>query len=321
MNKYLLPIIILIASIGTSIYSSAQNYPAKSVKVIVPYPPGGGTDVIARVLTTQLSVTSGQTFFIDNRAGGDATIGAAIAAKSQNDGYTLLAVSGVPYVLNQIIYSKLPYNIIEDFEPVSLFASGPLILVVNPNVPVNTASEFIEYARLNQGKLNYAGSDQFTYLTMEMILLATNTKITHVPYKGVGPSLNDVVGGHIPVMLSSLAPAIPFINGKRLKALAVTSKQRSQSLPDVPTINESIIPDYEVTAWYGLFAPKGTSKKIINTLSDSINKTNETAEVKKNLTILGTDIVKSTPDEFKHFLKVELDKWGKVAKDTNIVIQ
>jgi tripartite-type tricarboxylate transporter receptor subunit TctC len=321
MNKYLLSFIILIASIGTSIYSPAQNYPAKSVKVIVPYPPGGGTDVIARVLTTQLSVTSGQTFFIDNRAGGDATIGTAIAAKSQNDGYTLLAVSGVPYVLNQIIYSKLPYNIIEDFEPVSLFASGPLILVVNPNVPVNTANEFIEYARQNLGKLNYAGSDQFTYLTMEMILLATNTKITHVPYKGVGPSLNDVVGGHIPVMLSSLAPAIPFINGKRLKALAVTSKQRSQSLPDVPTINESIIPEYEVTAWYGLFAPKGTSKKIINTLSDTINKTNESAEVKKNLTILGTDIVKSNPDEFKHFLKVELDKWGKVAKDTNIVIQ
>ena len=320
--RFIYKILGLIITLGFlfSLNAYGQAYPNKSVKIIVPYPPGGGTDVMARVLATQLS-TNGESFYIDNRGGGDATLGAALAARSANDGYSLLAVSGVPFVLNQIVFNKLPYNIIDDFEPVSLFASGPLVLIVNASVPVNTAKEFVDWMKANPGKFNYAGSDQFTYLGMEMILLATGTKMTHVPYKGVGPSLNDVAGGHVPVMLSSLAPAMPFIQSKRVKALAVTSITRSLVLPDVPTIAETIVPGYEVPAWYGLFAPKDTPKAIVNALSDAVNKAVEAPAVKKNLETLGTDVAKSTPEQFRRFLKVELDKWRKVAVATKLPTQ
>ena len=301
--------------------ASAQTYPGKPVRMIVPYPPGGGTDVLARVLTAQLAAGRNESFFIDNRPGGDATIGAAAAARSPADGYTLLAVSGVPFVVNQLVFSKLPYNIIDDFEPVGLFASGPLVLVVHSSFPANTGRELIDLLRSNPGKYSYAGSDQFTYLTMEMILMATGTKMTHVPYKGVGPSLNDVAGGHIPIMLSSLAPAIPFIQSKRIKALMVTSTNRTPALPDVPTIAESIIPGYDVNAWYGVFAPKGTPRPIITQLSQMINKVMEGSEVRKNLATMGTVAVKADPDDFRNFVKGELEKWRAVIKATNLPTQ
>jgi tripartite-type tricarboxylate transporter receptor subunit TctC len=301
--------------------ASAQTYPGKPVRMIVPYPPGGGTDVLARVLTAQLAAGRNESFFIDNRPGGDATIGTAAAARSPADGYTLLAVSGVPFVVNQLVFSKLPYNIIDDFEPVGLFASGPLVLVVHSSFPANTGRELIDLLRANPGKYSYAGSDQFTYLTMEMILMATSTKMTHVPYKGVGPSLNDVAGGHIPIMLSSLAPAIPFIQSKRIKALMVTSTNRTPALPDVPTVAESIIPGYDVNAWYGVFAPKGTPRPIIAQLSQMINKAMEGGEVRKNLATMGTVAVKADPDDFRNFVKGELEKWRAVVKATNLPTQ
>ena len=301
--------------------AAAQSYPNRPVRIVVPYPPGGGTDVMARVLAKQLTVNVGETFFIDNRGGADATLGADIASKAAGDGYTLLAVSGVPFVLNQIVFSKLPYNILTDFEPVSMFASGPLVLVVNPSVPVDSAKEWIALLKANPGKFNYAGSDQFTYLAMEMILLATGTTMTHVPYKGVGPSLTDVVGGHVPVMLSSLAPALPFIQGKKLKALAVTSRQRSPTLPDVPTVAETIVPDYDFPAWYGLLAPKGTPRAVVATLNSAVNAAVDGADVKTNLTTLGTDVGRTTPGQFGAFLRVEPDKLGKVAKATRLPTQ
>jgi tripartite-type tricarboxylate transporter receptor subunit TctC len=304
-----------------SLNVTAQTYPSKPIKVIVPYPPGGGTDVLTRLLTTQLLATNGETFFIDNRPGGDATIGAALAAKSAPDGYTLLAVSGVPFVINQLVFSKLPYKILEDFEPVGLFASGPLVLVVHSSFPANTGKELIELLKNNPDKYSYAGSDQFTYLTMEMILNSTGTKMTHVPYKGVGPSLNDVAGGHIPIMLSSLAPAIPFIQGKRVKALLVTSATRTPALPDVPTVAESIIPGYDVNAWYGVFAPKGTPSQVVMQLSQSINKATEGADIRKNLANLGTVTVRAEPEPFRNFLRAELEKWRGVVKATNIPVQ
>lgn len=301
-----------------SFHASAQSYPTHPVKIVVPYPPGGGTDVMARVLAKQLTANTGETFFIENKGGADATIGAEVVARAPNDGYTLLAVSGVPFVLNQIVYSRLPYNILNDFEPVSMFASGPLVLVVNPSLPVQTAAELIALLKANPGKYNYAGSDQFTFLATEMILLATGTTMTHVPYKGVGPSLTDVVGGHVPIMLSSLAPAMPFIQGKKLRALAVTSKTRSPALPDVPTVAETIVPDYEFPAWYGLLAPKGTSKAVVGYLNAAVTKAVEGAEVKSNLSSLGTDVVRTSPEQFAQFLRSELDKLAKVAKATKL---
>jgi tripartite-type tricarboxylate transporter receptor subunit TctC len=312
---------LIVAILTTPLMATAQTYPAKPVRVIVPYPPGGGTDVLARVLTTQLSADRSESFFIDNRPGGDATIGAAAAARSTPDGYSLLAVSGVPFVINQLVFSKLPYNILNDFEPVGLFASGPLVLVVHPSFPANTGRELIEHLKSNPNKYSYAGSDQFTYLTMEMILLATGTKMTHVPYKGVGPSLNDVAGGHIPMMLSSLAPAIPFIQGKRMKALLVTSAARASALPDVPTVAEAIIPGYEVSAWYGIFAPKGTPSPVVTQLGQMVNKAMEGGEARKTLSTMGTETVRADPETFRAFLKGELEKWRAVVKATNLPVQ
>ena len=312
---------VLVAAIGIATSASAQTYPSRPVRIVVPYPPGGGTDVMARVLAKQLATNTGDNFFIENKGGGDATIGAEYVARAAKDGYTLLAVSGVPFVLNQIVYSKLPYNILTDFEPVSMFASGPLVLVVNPSVPVETAKEWIAYLKANPGKFNYAGSDQFTYLGMEMILLATGTSMTHVPYKGVGPSLTDVVGGHVPVMLSSLASAMPFIQSRKLKALAVTSRERSPALPDVPTVAETIVPDYEFPAWYGLLAPKGTPRAVVNYLNTAVGKAVEGAEVKNNLATLGTDVVRTSPEQFAQYLRDELEKLAKVAKATKLPTQ
>ncbi len=321
MNLFLRLLALAVAIGATPLAAHAQNYPSKPVRVIVPYPPGGGTDVLARVLTTQLSQGKGESFFIDNRPGGDATIGAAAAARLAPDGYSLLAVSGVPFVINQLVFSKLPYNIIDDFEPVGLFASGPLVLVVHPSFPANTGRELIEHLKANPGRYSYAGSDQFTYLTMEMILLATGTKMTHVPYKGVGPSLNDVAGGHIPIMLSSLAPAIPFIQSKRMKALLVTSATRTPALPDVPTVAEAIIPGYDVSAWYGIFAPKGTPRPVVQQLSHMMNKATEGAEIRKNLANMGTVTVRADPEDFRNFVRGELEKWRAVVKATNLPTQ
>jgi tripartite-type tricarboxylate transporter receptor subunit TctC len=224
-------------------------------------------------------------------------------------------------VINQLVFSKLPYNIIDDFEPVGLFASGPLVLVVHPSFPANTGRELIEHLKANPGRYSYAGSDQFTYLTMEMILLATGTKMTHVPYKGVGPSLNDVAGGHIPIMLSSLAPAIPFIQSKRMKALLVTSATRTPALPDVPTVAEAIIPGYDVSAWYGIFAPKGTPRPVVQQLSQMMNKATEGAEIRKNLANMGTVTVRADPEDFRNFVRGELEKWRAVVKATNLPTQ
>lgn len=311
----------LVAAFGIATCGFGQTYPTKPVRIVVPYPPGGGTDVMARVLARQLAANTGENFYIENKGGADATIGAELVARAPNDGYTLLAVSGVPFVLNQIVYSKLPYNILTDFEPVIMFASGPLVLVVNPSVPVETVKEWVSHLKANPGKFNYAGSDQFTYLAMEMILLATGTTMTHVPYKGVGPSLTDVVAGHVPVMLSSLAPAMQFVQSRKLKALAVTSRDRSPALSDVPTVAETIVPDYEFPAWYGLLAPKGTSKPVVDYLNTAVGKAVDGGEVKSNLASLGTNVVRTSPEQFAQYLRAELDKLARVAKATRLPTQ
>lgn len=296
----------------------AQQYPTRPVKIIVPYPPGGGTDVMSRVVAKQLTSNLGQQFIVDNHGGADATLGAALAAKAANDGYTLLAVAGIPFVLNQFVYTKISYHILNDFEAVSLFASGPLVLISHPSLPAETAKDLIAHLKANPGKLNYAGSDQSTYLGMEMIKLATGTDMVHIAYKGVGPSLVDLLGGHVSLMLSSMAPALPYIQAKKVKALAVTSKKRSPALPNVPTIAETIVPDYEVVPWYGMFVPKGTPNAIVSTLNAAINRAVDSPEVKDRLGSLGTDVVKSSPEQFAQYLRVEFDKWGKIVKATNL---
>ena len=314
--------VCLVVALGAAVAPvCAQPYPAKPVRVIVPYAPGGGTDAMARVLTNQLSGISGASFFVENKGGADGTIGADQVAKAANDGYTLLVVPGVSFVLNQVTFKSLPYSVLDDFEPVSMFASGPMVLIASTAVPANSMTELVALLKAHPGKYSYAGSDPFTYLTTEMILLGTGTSMLHVPYKGGGPALIAVVGGHTDVMISSLAPALAQIRAGKVKALAITTKTRSATLPDVPTIAETVIADFDMATWFGMLAPKGTPKPVLAYLNDVINKAVEGPEVKKSLATLGVDVVRTNPEQVAVLLRAELDKLRKVAKATNLPTQ
>lgn len=299
----------------------AQQYPAKPVKVVVPYSSGGGTDAMARVLASQLSGTTGATFFVENKGGADGTIGTDQVAKASNDGHTLLIVPGVSFVLNQLTFKSLPYSVLDDFEPVSMFARGPMVLLTSTSVPAESMAELVALLKAKPGKYSYAGTDPFTYLTTEMILQGTGTSMLHVPYKGGGPGLLAVVGGHTDVMISSLAPALPQIRAGKVKALAVTTKTRSASLPNVPTIAETAIPDFDMATWFGVLAPKGTPKSVVAYLNEAVNKAVEGPEVKKSLSTLGVDGVRTNPEQVSVVLRAELEKLRKVAKDTNLPMQ
>jgi tripartite-type tricarboxylate transporter receptor subunit TctC len=312
-------IVVVLGTIVTPIF--AQQYPAKPVKVVVPYAPGGGTDAMARVLANQLSGATGATFVVENKGGADGTIGADQVAKSPNDGHTVLIVPGVSFVLNQVTFKSLPYNVLDDFEPVSMFARGPMVLLASTSVPAESMAELVALLKANPRKYSYAGTDPFTYLTTEMILQGTGTSVLHVPYKGGGPGLLAVVGGHTDLMVSSLAPALPQIRAGKVKALAVTTKTRSPSLPNVPTIAETVIPDFDLATWFGMLAPKGTPKSVVAYLNDAVNKAVEGAEVKKSLGTLGVDGVRTNPEQVGVVLRAELDKFRKAAKDTNLPTQ
>ena len=312
-------IVVVLGTIVTPVF--AQQYPAKPVKVVVPYAPGGGTDAMARVLASQLSGATGATFVVENKAGADGTIGTDQVAKSPNDGHTVLIVPGVSFVLNQVTFKSLPYNVLDDFEPVSMFARGPMVLLASTSVPAESMAELVALLKANPRKYSYAGTDPFTYLTTEMILQGTGTSVLHVPYKGGGPGLLAVVGGHADLMVSSLAPALPQIRAGKVKALAVTTKTRSPSLPNVPTIAETVIPDFDLATWFGMLAPKGTPKSVVAYLNDAVNKAVEGAEVKKSLGTLGVDGVRTNPEQVAVVLRAELDKFRKAAKDTNLPTQ
>jgi tripartite-type tricarboxylate transporter receptor subunit TctC len=276
---------------------------------------------MARVLANQLSGATGATFVVENKGGADGTIGADQVAKSPNDGHTVLIVPGVSFVLNQVTFKSLPYNVLDDFEPVSMFARGPMVLLASTSVPAESMAELVALLKANPRKYSYAGTDPFTYLTTEMILQGTGTSVLHVPYKGGGPGLLAVVGGHTDLMVSSLAPALPQIRAGKVKALAVTTKTRSPSLPNVPTIAETVIPDFDLATWFGMLAPKGTPKSVVAYLNDAVNKAVEGAEVKKSLGTLGVDGVRTNPEQVGVVLRAELDKFRKAAKDTNLPTQ
>ena len=312
----------IVLALGTSVAPvCAQQYPAKTVRVIVPSPPGGGTDAVARVLANHLSGVTGGSFIVENKSGAEQAIGTDQVAKAPNDGYTLLVVPGVSFVLNQVLFKSLPYNVLDDFEPVSMIARGPMVLLASTSLPADSMAELVALLKANPGKYSYAGSDPFTYLTTEMMLLETGTSMLHVPYKGAGPALTAIVGGHTDVMFSSFAPALPQIRAGKVKALAVTTKTRSATLPNVPTISETVIPDFEMATWFVMLAPKGTPKPVVAYLNDAVNKAVEGPEVGKTLAALGLDGVRTNPEQVAVLLRAELDKLRKLAKATNLPMQ
>jgi tripartite-type tricarboxylate transporter receptor subunit TctC len=303
----------LLAALATSAF--AQGYPSKPAKVIVPYPPGGPTDIVARVVSQKLSEQMGQQFIVENRPGAGGNIGAEAVAKSPADGYTLL-VATTAHAINPALFKSLGYNLVKDFAPVSQLTSGPLVIVANPSLPAKNVKELIALAKAKPGSLNYAssGNGQSTHLSAELFGTMAGIKMNHIPYKGSAPALTDVMGGQASLMFDTMLSAMPQVKNGKLKAIAVTSASRSPAAPDVPTVAESGLPGYEAIAWNGLLAPAGTPAEVVGKLNAELKKALDAPDVKDRFSAQGFGAAWNTREAFAKFIQAELDKWAKVVK-------
>ena len=299
----------------------AQGYPNKPVKIIVPFPPGGATDIVTRVAAQKLSEVWGQSVIVENHGGAGGNIGAEAAAKSAPDGYTLFMTSGSIVTANQFIYKKMPFDPAKDLIPITNVASGPQVIVVNPAFPAKTLKEFIDLARAKPGTLNYghAGIGSQTHLAAENFLYTANLDVTSVPYKGEGPAATDLVSNQINMVTSNIAAVIGFVNQGKLRALAVTGKQRSPQLPDVPTVGETL-PGFENIGWFGLMAPAGTPKEIIDKIYRDSAKFLDSTELRARLYVLGMVPVGNAPADFGKAIQDETARWAKVVRERKIVV-
>ncbi len=302
--------------------AQAQEWPNKPVRVIVPFPPGGGTDTVARPLTAKLTQLTGQQFNIDNRGGAGGTIGAAMAAKSPADGYTVL-LAPVHLAVAVSAYKSLPYELEKDLLPVTTVAIFPDVLVAATRVPAKTLPELIAYAKANAGKINCgsAGNGTTRHLSCEMFNIAAGIKAQHVPYKGTGPATTALLGGEIDYIFEALGSAAQHIRGGKLQAIAVTSSKRSPSFPDIPTASESGLPGFEVTSWYGLWMPAGTPQAAVRRLHALVIKAFEDAEMRELWFKLGAEPGGAPPEAFAGFVRTEVLKWGKVVREAGITIE
>lgn len=293
----------------------AQTYPNKVVRVVVPYPPGGPTDIVARVLFQQVSEATGQQFTVDNRAGAGGNIGAEFVAKAPADGYTLL-IGTTAHAINKSLFKNLSYDVQKDFAPVSLLTQGPLVLVAHPQFPANSVKEVIQLAKTKSGGINFAssGNGQSTHLSAELFNTMAGIKMAHIPYKGSAPALMDVMSGQVDVMFDTTLSAMPFVKAGKLKALGLTSPVRSPAAPDVPTIAESGLPGYEVFAWNGVMVPAGTPPVIVQQLNEHIRKAMLLPQVKDKFSAQGFAASWNSPENFGIFLKNEVDKWSRTVK-------
>jgi len=306
-------IAVLLAVAATSAF--AQGYPTKPAKVVVPYPPGGPTDIVARVVSQKLSEQMGQQFIVENRPGAGGNIGAEAVAKSPADGYTLL-VATTAHAINPSLFKNLGYNLTKDFAPVSLLTSGPLVIVANPSVPAKNVKELIAMGKAKPGSLNYAssGNGQSTHLSAELFATMAGIKMNHIPYKGSAPALTDVMGGQASLMFDTMLSAMPHVKNGKLKAIAVTSAARSPAAPDVPTVAESGLPGYEAIAWNGLLVPAGTPADVVAKLNAELKKALDAPDVKDRFSAQGFGAAWNTREAFAKFIQSELDKWAKVVK-------
>lgn len=296
--------------------SPAQDYPNKPVRLIAPFVPGGPTDIIARVVAQKLGQNLGQTVVVDNRGGASGAIGCEIAARSAPDGYTLMIGSSGNLAVAPALYAKLPYDPVKDFQPITQTTAGPQIVVVHPSVAAKSVQELIALARAKPGSLNYAsgGAGTTTQLGPELFKSMAGVDIVHVPYKGTGQALSDLMGGQVQMMMSSLLPAMPHVKAGRLRGLAVTSLKRTAALPDMPTMAESGVPGFETTSWHGLVVPARTPKAISARLHTEMVKMLNQPDVKALFLSQGMETVGSSPEQFAAYIKHETEKWTKVIK-------
>jgi tripartite-type tricarboxylate transporter receptor subunit TctC len=295
--------------------SFAQDYPNKPIKMITPYPPGGPTDVLARAISQKLGERLGQPIIIDNRPGASGMIGADLVAKAPPDGYTLLANASI-HVINPSLYKSPPYDAIKDFAPVSLIAEVPLVLVVNADLGVKTVKELIALGKTKPLNFASSGNGSAQHLAGEAFKIATGGDLQHIPYKGSGPAISDLIGGQVNMMFDSLPSSMPHIKSGRIVAIAVTTKKRSNALPNVPTVAESGLPGFDVSTWYGIWAPAATPSAIVHRVSSDVAAVVRMPEVRTRLAELGAEPVGNTPEEFTAYNRSELAKWAKIVKDS-----
>ena len=294
--------------------SASAAYPDRPIKLVVPYTPGGVTDALARYVAKGLADRVGQPVVVENRGGGGANIGADVVAKSPADGYTLLMGSAATHAINSSLYKKLSYDHIKDFAPITQVAQVPNILVVHPSVPANNVRELIDYAKKNPGKLNFgsSGAGGTIHLSGELFKTMAGVDMVHVPYKGSAPAVSDLLGGQVQVMFDS--SVVPHVKSGKLKALAVTSANRSSALPDVPTMAEAGLPGYESTAWFGILAPVGTPEPILSKLHVELTAVLKDPATQQWMKAQGFDAIGDTPAQFAAYIRKETDKWSKVVK-------
>jgi tripartite-type tricarboxylate transporter receptor subunit TctC len=316
MVRWLSAALGAMALLGTGV-AGAQAYPAGPVRVIVPFPPGGGVDGAGRLISQKLSEALGRQFVVDNRPGANGMIGSEIAAKSPKDGYTLM-VNGANFVTTPSLYSKVTYDPIRDFEPISLVALAPNVLVVHPSLPAKSVKELIALAKARPGQVNFAGSGSGStpHLAAELFNTLANVKMVHVPYRGTAPAIVGLMSGEASVMFMPTTNAVPMVKAGRLRALAVTTQVRVPAMPDLPTVAESGLKGYESSQWYGVWAPAGAPADVLGLLNSHIAKIMQAPDMKQRMVAEGLVAVGGTREQFASHVKVEIAKWAKVIKQS-----
>lgn len=307
--------LILFGALGGAVYAQ-QAYPVRPVRLIVPFPPGGSTDIVGRVVAQNLTELWGIQVVVDNRGGASGQIGAELAARSPADGYTLVVGHIGTFGVNPSLYPKLRYDAINDFSPISLVARVPNMLAVHPSLPVKSVRQLVDLAKARPGTLNYgsSGGGSNPFLCVEFFKLLTRTDIVHVPYKGTGPMLTDLISGQISLTINGVPPLLPHVKATRLRALGVATEKRLDMLPDLPTIKESGVPEYEVTQWYGVLAPANTPNAIVSKVNADINRFLARPETASRMAGEGAIPSGSTPAQFGALIRAEIERWAKVVK-------
>jgi tripartite-type tricarboxylate transporter receptor subunit TctC len=317
-NKYLC--LFCVAGIAAAALNAAhaQTYPAKPIRIIVPYPPGGGTDVVARTLAQRMTEVIGQPVLVDNRPGANSIIGSDAVAKAAPDGYTAL-ITLATHVINPALYAKLPYSP-DDHAPVTVLAEYPFVITVHPSLPVKNVKELIAFAKSRPGQLAFAssGNGSGPHLGMELFKNMAGIDVVHVPYKGAGQAMTDLLSGQVPIFLNNFLAGAQMIKAGRLRALAVTSGKRASAAPEVPTVAESGVPGYVVTGWYGMMVPAATPAAVVRVLHESTVKALKSKEVSGRLSAEAAEVVANTPQEFAAFLKTESEKWAAVIRKSKV---
>ena len=313
---------LLALLLAVALSALAQNYPSKPIRLIVPYAPGGSSDILARLFGQQLSETLGQTIVVDNRPGAGSVIGTAILAKSAPDGYTII-LSDMPHTINPAVYGKVPYDPVEDFTPITLVARAPMWLFLNPGVPAKTVGEFVALAKVQPEKfvIGSGGNGTNTHLLAELLQRGAGIKLTHVPFKGAGPSIAAAVAGEVHASFTSMPAAAPFVQSGRLRAVGVSTAARHPALPEVPTFEESGIPNMVLHHWWGVLAPAGLPKTVQMKLHQALVNAVNQPSIRERYKTLIIETATTSPEEFKALLASDLKRWGKVVKEAGIHVQ